>query len=447
MAKLSVPQPKTDGPANQMQRRWQKVFRERLAGVATEQWRCIGIDIGKFEHVAMIYDGQGLALAGPYRFGIRHGDYLSFFAWVEQSGGPACHQLFGMEPTGHYYEQLAYEISRAYGAEQLYLIQSTDVAHRRGEWSHGGFKNDEVDACVISELLRNGNGRLYQPPQGVYLQLHLLQRYRVARERLSTRLKNQIVRHVDYLYPGLVIPQRELATQYQALFQDLWASPTGPAFLALCPDPRQLRQHTAESLYQLFRQAGHWMTRPYASKILARTQALCLPEAQMASHHIAFLAQDLALLAGVEQELAALDAQMVAILDQTWGRYLRSTGVDPARLANLVATIGDLHAYNSARQLFGRSGLHSRCRDSGTRQRQGRGERMVRAGDRHLRRQLWRFTEAMLARYPALRRYYTRLYARGKRRITTHIAIARKLTAMIYAVGTRQVPFDPSALT
>ena len=33
---------------------------------------------------------------------------------------------------------------------------------------------------------------------------------------------------------------------------------------------------------------------------------------------------------------------MVSYLDETWGRWLRSTGVDPARLACLVATIGDL---------------------------------------------------------------------------------------------------------
>lgn len=446
MATLSVPHPKSNGPANQMQRRWQKIFRERLAGVPAEQWCCIGIDIGKFEHVATAYAGQGQYLAGPYRFGIRRSDCDSFFAWVDQVSGPQRHKLFGMEPTGHYYEQLAYEVSHAYGADQLYLIQSTDVAHRRCEWSHGSFKNDEVDACVIGELLRGGNGRPYHPPEGVYLKLHLLQRYRVARERMSTRLKNQIVRHVDYLYPGLVIAKRELATQYQALFQNLWDSETGPVFLALCPDPYRLRQHTPESLYQLFRQAGHWMNRPYAAKILLRTQALCLPESQVARYHIAFLAQDLAMLAHVERELADLDAQMIDLLDQTWGRWLRSTGVDPARLANLVAVIGDLSQYSSARQLFGRSGLHCRCYDSGTHQHRGKGERMVRAGDRHLRRQLWRFSEAMLARYPALRRYYSRLHERGKGRITTLIAIARKLTTIIYVVGTRQVPFDPSSL-
>jgi hypothetical protein len=429
-----------------MQRPWHKLFVERIASRPPEQWCYVGIDIGKFEHVAVAYDGQGQYLAGPYRFGVRRADCDAFFAWVSQAAGGQRRPLFGLEPTGHYYEPLAYEIGCAYSVEQLYLIQSTDVAHRRGEWSRGGFKNDEVDACVICELLRTGNGRPYQPPVGVYLRLFLLERYRLGREQLSTRLKNQIVRHVDYLYPGLVIPDRGLAERYPPLFHSLWDSATPAAFLALCADPRRLRQHDAESLYQLFRQAGHWMTRPYAAQILARTQALCLPAPELAQPHGAFLAQDLALLAQVEREMAQLDAAMVDRLDQTWGRWLRPTRVDPARLAGLVAAIGDLRPYRSARQLFGRSGLHSRTADSGTRQRRGQGQRMVRAGDRHLRRQLWRFTDAMLARYPGLRTYYTQLRQRGKRHITAHIAVARKLTGIVFAVGTRQVPFDPHTL-
>jgi hypothetical protein len=429
-----------------MRRRWQQIFQQRLASLPAQQWCCVGIDIGKFEHVAVVYDGQGQWLAGPYRFGIRQADYDAFFAWVDAAVAAGQSVLFGMEPTGHYYEQLAYEVACAYGAEHLYLIQSTDVARRRGEWSQGSFKNDEVDACVISELLRTGQGRPYQPAQGVYLSLSLLQRYRLARERASTRLKNQIVRHLDYLYPGLLISNRQLAARYQPLFTDLWHTPSARSFLTLCANPRVLRQLTPETLYQRFRQAGRWMTHPYAAKILAKTQALCLPPEEVARRHVAFLGQDLASLAAIECELAELDAQLVGLLDQTWGYWLRPTGVDPARLAGLVAAIGDLRHYASARQLFGRSGLHSRCADSGTRQRRGQGERMVRPGDRHLRRQLWRFTEAMLARYAGLRNYHYQLHLRGKRRITAHIAVARKLTSIIYTVGMRQVPFDPSYL-
>jgi len=43
---------------------------------------CIGIDVGKYEHVAVAYDGLGQLLARPLRFGIRAADYQALFAWV-----------------------------------------------------------------------------------------------------------------------------------------------------------------------------------------------------------------------------------------------------------------------------------------------------------------------------------------------------------------------------
>lgn len=445
MAQHSVTQSQPSGLASQVQRRWQQEFRQRMRAVPLEQWRCVGIDVGKYEHVAVITDGWGNLLAPPLRFGIRRADYQQFFDWVDRlaTDSPVS-PLQGMEPTGHYYEQLAYETSQRYGPAQVYLIQSTDVAHHRQDWNQSTFKTDEVDACIIAELLRAGHGRPYRPNEGAYLSLYHLERCRLNREQASTRLKNYIVGHVDRLFPGLVVKDCQLAKQYPPLFKNLWSQDTPRRLLTLCPDPRQLRAHTAESLYELFRAAGYWMTRPYAAKILAAVQALCLPEQAMAQARLRYLQRDLISLAQVEQQLVEVEAEMAELLDLTWGRFLRPTGVAPIRLACLVATIGDIQQYTSARQLFGRSGLYSRCTDSGTHQRRGQGQRIVKPGDRHLRRQLLRFTWCMLARYPTLRRYKAQLCQRGKSKITATIAVARKLTGIIYAVATQEVPFDPS---
>jgi hypothetical protein len=244
-----------------------------------------------------------------------------------------------------------------------------------------------------------------------------------------------------------VVGDAKAAQQCQPLLTDPWSQETLRRLLHLYPDPYELREQTPQSLYERFRAAGYWMTRPYATKILAAVKALCLPNPEVARQHLRFLHYDLTSLAQVEQQMAEVEAEMAEWLDQTWGRWLRPTGVCPVRLACLVATIGDIRQYASARQLFARCGLHSRCHDSGTRQRRGQGERMVKPGDRHLRRQLMRFTFCMIARYPALRRYHDRLRQRGKSQITATIAVARKLTGIIYCVGTQEVPFDPDQLT
>lgn len=183
-----------------------------------------------------------------------------------------------MEPTGHYYEPMAQMVRRSYGAEQVYLIQARDVARRRSEWNQGGFKNDEVDACVIGELLRQGNGRPYQPVQGVYQELYHLERYRWALEQASTRLKNQIIGHVDRLYPGLVIQHKEMAQRYPTLFDSLWQAETPRRLMMLFPNPYLLRRQTEETLFQAFRAQKYWMARPYAKKILSAVRDICLPD-------------------------------------------------------------------------------------------------------------------------------------------------------------------------
>jgi hypothetical protein len=447
MAKQSVAQPARYGAASQVRRRWQRAFQERMRDLPPSEWRCVGIDIGKYEHVAVISDGTGTLLTEPLRFTILRCDFDAFFVWVDQ-WRPANPQalLIGMEPTGHYYEQMAYEASQRYGREQVYLIQATDVARRRGEWNQGTFKNDPVDGCIISELLRTGQGRPYRPEAGVYLSLHYLERCRLNREKASTRVKNHIVGHVDRLLPGLVISDPHLAERCRPLFDDLWTQATPRRLLEVCPDPYTLRELSPETLYGLFTAASLWMNRPYAAKILQAVRQLCLPDRDLAQQSVRFLRQDLALLTYIEQQRHELETEMCDLLPQTWGRWLLPSGVDPLRLACLVATTGDLRQYASARQLFARSGLHPGCHDSGTQQRRGQGQHIVKPGDRHLRRQLLRFTYCMVARYPTLQRYKQQLLQRSKSPVAAQIAVARKLTGIIYALATQEVPFDPQRL-
>ena len=169
--------------------------------------------------------------------------------------------------------------AQKYGPKQVYIVQTTDVARRRADWNQGTFKNDEVDAAIISELLRQGHGRPYHPDEGAYLSLYQLERYRSAPRTASTRLKNQIVGHVDRLYPGLVISYEAAAgaAPDQPLFHNLWDHDTPRRLLLLYPQPCDLRRTDVQTLCQRFRSAGYWMSRPYASKILAAVCALPLP--------------------------------------------------------------------------------------------------------------------------------------------------------------------------
>ena len=442
MAEKSVSRIEGSVRASQVQRSWQQTFRERMAGLPPEVWRCVGMDIGKYEHVGVVTDGWGRLLCQPARFSLYQAEVEAFFQQVDEL---CCETapLLAMEPTGHYYEAIASAASSRYGQEQLFMVQSHDVAERRKTWNKGTFKNDEVDACIIAQVLSEGHGRPYRPPVGVFQNLYHLERYRLAREQAATRLKNQIIGHVDRLYPGLLVRDRELALKYKPLFRELWRAETPRRLLVLFPNPYVLREHSPESLYVGFREAGYWLNRPYAAKILSAVQQLGLPDPGLAAIRSQLLLADLSSLTAVEQQRAETEAEMVAHSQYTWGRQLASTGVPAIRIACLVATIGDIRQYASARQLFGRSGLHSGCNDSGMRLRKGRGRKIIKPGDRHLRRQLMRFTLSMLPRYPALKRHKAQMLQRGLSRVAAHIALARRLSGMVFAVASSGQPFDP----
>jgi len=249
MAKNNITQNEAPVRASQVQRSWQRAFRQRMAGQPPENWRCVGIDIGKYEHVGVVTDGWGTLLCEPVRFSLYAAAITQFLCQVDGLCDGVV-PLVAMEPTGHYYEPVAQAASQRYGSAQLYLVQSRDVAARRQTWNKGTFKTDEVDACLIAELLREGHGRPYHVLEGPFQQLYHLERHRWAYEQAATRLKNQVIGHVDRLYPGLLIRDQELAQQYQPLFRDLWHSATPRRLLTLFPNPAVLTQQRPGSLYQ-----------------------------------------------------------------------------------------------------------------------------------------------------------------------------------------------------
>ena len=108
MAKNSVTQVSGTIQSSHIRRRWQREFLQRMHQEPLSEWRCIGVDIGKYEHVAVAIDGLGNLLAEPIRFGTHRRHYQQAFRWISDlCAGVKALPVIGMEPTGHYYEQFA----------------------------------------------------------------------------------------------------------------------------------------------------------------------------------------------------------------------------------------------------------------------------------------------------------------------------------------------------
>lgn len=136
-------------------------------------------------------------------------------------------------------------------------------------------------------------------------------------------------------------------------------------------------------------------------------------------------------------DLRALAATDIDPTDSTLLQTI--IGIGPLIATTILAEIGDITRFPSAKQLIAFAGLDPKVRQSGTTLH--RNTRLTKRGSPELRRVL--FMAAGVARQydPELRCYYERRRAEGKAYTPSVVAVAQKLTNRIYAVLTRGTPY------
>jgi transposase len=190
-----------------------------------------------------------------------------------------------------------------------------------------------------------------------------------------------------------------------------------------------------------------------------RRQRLADPLAQSALEHM------LAHLDGVDAQIAALDHQLDEIAGrEPWSDPVRwlccFRGITTVTALGLLAELGDLRRFGSARELMSFLGLTPSEYSSGEQRHRGH---ITKTGPRHARRLLieaaWHYqhpprvsariaaiqphvppdvAERALSAQVRLHRRHRSLTGRGKRSTVANVAVARELAGFIWAAMTRQ---------
>lgn len=412
-----------------------QLFADQIRGVPLERVLCVSLDISKYFHVVMIHNALGEIVTPTFEIDMFQSGFDQLSRAIDAAVAQTQAQLVwvGMEPTSHYFENLARHLLAR--PQPVRLINSYAVKENRAQQLMRCEKSDEIDVAAIGDLLRRGEGTLYQPATGVYLHLQQLDRARLGKVKIQTMLKNQILGHLDRIFPGLVLRGEEAKRRYRPLFAlDFWRCLTLQRLIRVCPDPRQLAAMSPADLVTAFH-AQHYTLGPRtAAKLLAYAQKVLPPDPELAAIRCDLLQQDLALLADVEQHVQHLGTQLGPLLAQTpYHIWTRLQGVTEIQIASLAAALGDPTHYRTARQVFRRSGLVSGRDDSGTRQRKGRGKAILKTGDVYLRRALMGALDTLLKHQPVLRAYYNRL-KQSKPAGVARVATARRTIGILWAI-------------
>ena len=194
----------------------------------------------------------------------------------------------------------------------------------------------------------------------------------------------------------------------------------------------------------LLRREGFRVRSGSAETFVSRINELRLPE-----HLTVEIAPLLMLFGPLNEQIAALDAQLAAYVDtdNVAQRLTTVPGVGPVTAASYVATVDKVERFGNAHQLESYLGLVPREWSSSEIQRKGR---ITKAGNARVR---WLLVEAAWCilrrkRKPqtaALRDWAERIATRRGRLIAA-VALARRLAGILYAIWRDGSIYDPSKL-
>lgn len=412
-----------------------QAFADKIRGIPMEQILCVSLDIHKYFHVVMLHNALGEIVTPTFEIDIFQSGFESLCQAVDEAivRTEARVVLTGMEPTSHYFENLARHLLKR--PQPVTLINSYSVKQNRDQQMMHHEKDDEIDTSAIGDLLRRGEGTPFKPATGVYLELQHLDRVRLSKVKMRTMLQNQIIGHMDRIFPGLVVVGKEAKKRCPPVFSTgFWECKTLQHLIRVCPDPRALAAMCPQDLVNAFRAQQYRLSRIRAAKIIAYTKKVLLPDAGLVAIRSELLQHDLALLGEVECHIVQMEDRMRTLLAETpYQIWVKLKGLSDVQVARLAASIGDPSNYDYAAQVFRRSGLVPGRNDSGTRQRKGKGKGVVKVGDVYLRRALMDASMTLILHQPVLHEYYEKLKV-SKPAGVARVATARRVIGILWAV-------------
>jgi transposase len=412
-----------------------QAFADKIRGIPLEQILCVSLDIHKYFHVVMMHNALGEIVTTTFEIDIFQAGFDRLCQAIDEAVARTKARviLVGMEPTGHYFENLARHLHQR--SQAVTLINSYAVSRNREQQMMRREKDDEIDVAAIGDLLRRGEGTPFQPISGLYLEMQHLARVRLSKVKIQTALKNQIVGHLDRIFPGLVLQGKAARERYEPLFvADFWSCQTLQHLIRVCPDPRRLAAMAPRELRAAFHNRSFALGLKTAAEIITYAQKVLLPDPEVITIRVELLARDLAFLEEVERLITELEDQLHALLQQTpYWVWTKVRGLSETQVASLAAAIGDPAYYAYAAQVFRRSGLVSGRNDSGTRRHKGKGKRVVKTGDVYLRRAVMNAIMSLIRHQPTLHDYFDELH-HSKHAGVARVATARRAVGILWAM-------------
>jgi transposase len=396
----------------------------------------VGIDIAKDKHVARAQDDRGIEFGKRLIFENRIHGFQTLLDWVERhrKQNNKNHVIFGVEPTGHYWLNLAYFLT-AKGYDFV-LVNPMHVKKSKELDDNSPTKNDTKDAKVISQLIKDGRYSVPNLLEGIYAELREGVKLRDQLTKQLMIIEGRIQNHIQRYFP-----------EFFDVFGD-WEGKAALCTLRMFPFPSQIKDMTPEGVlvkWKPFVQRGVGIKR--ATKLVesAKKSIGIQIGLQFAKREMECLLDQYEL---YKEQVEQLDKELEALVETIPGAKEMMTipGLGSTTVGLFFAEVGDITNYSHPQQLVNLAGLSLREHSSGKFKGQ---TRISKRGRSRLRRALYLAIRPLVAHNPtfkALHQYYTKRPDRPLKKQQSLIALCCKLLRVLFVIGQKQCEFDGSKL-
>ncbi|WP_340003749.1 IS110 family transposase [Paenibacillus sp. FSL K6-0276] len=357
----------------------------------TTSYLVVGIDMAKETHVAQVTNYRGIVLTNRHlSFSNTIEGFERLQRWMEaiQQKHRLSSVIIGMEPTGHYWWNLANWLTHK--GLQIVLVNPATTKRNKENRDNCQSKSDPKDALVIADVVSRGYYYEHTKQTHVFQRLRTLMSDREFWVTNSVRLQNRIIRWLDIRFP-----------EYSSVFKD-WTCKRSMATLKEFPTPQDLAGRSIPEIIAIWRKhmqrAGGSSGTQKAAELIAYAKrsvgdVTALTEAK----------QDFVRLITeferITDMLVDIEKQLRALLEEIpMAAQLRSIkGLGPIFVAAILAGAGDLRQYEHGRQLLRKAGLNLAESTSGKR----KGQIIIsKRGDSSLRKYLYLATIQLIGINP-----------------------------------------------
>jgi transposase len=385
----------------------------------------IGIDIGAKSHAFCLTDATGKRLQ-RFMFTESHEGYARLRKSLPEPDGT----LIGMEATGHYWRNL-FATLVGWGYAVALLNPLATKRHMEAELNRA--KTDRVDAASIAQFVRE---KQPAPTPLASEKVAALKELVAWRERIVTDVgakRNALHRMLDLTFP-----------EAAAIFKDI-VSPLALAVLDRYPLARDVAALNPDALAKEAYDGVRLIGLDVAQALI--TKALVTVGQHQHGAYALRIRATVAELRLALSHLAQVNAAIDAVLDDDeQARLLQSIpGVGPATAATFLSEVGDIHRFQSYREVVAFVGLAPRVNHSG-KSTPGHGA-MCKLGPAHLRQMLWMAAIVAKQHNPEVRAFYERLVGQGKAKKVAIGACAAKLVRVMFALLSHGRVYEHKPLT